>query len=201
MVALLLATAALQTIVWGSSLAFGQKSVEECFAASSIDKLAVCLDEFTVPSGYYTPTTYAVAQPTDDQRADWRKLIHSLLDTDGYCSPYIVPNSLQSFYTIKEFAGNCVLYEKSTVNGIYVKGWGTMVVPRLKSTVLRNVHFSPPHGGWENGTIEQAASLFHSTQSKSFLVSGREFNASTELSGCIIGNGNYKTDVSINTVR
>lgn len=204
MVALLLATVALQTIIQASSLAFAAQPVKpaDCLTSSTtITELVTCLDVFTVRSAYYTPTAYNAAQPTDTERTAWSSLITSLLKTDGDCKSSTIPESLEKIYKIQQFKDNlCVLFEQSSINGTYEKGWGTMIVPRSQKDVSRDIHFSAPHPGWERNTIQQAASLFNSTQSRSFLVPGRNHNASTELSTCIIGNGNFKTDVAINTV-
>lgn len=203
MVTLLWATVALQTIVQASSLAFAAQPVKpaDCLTSSTtITELVTCLDVFTVRSAYYTPTAYNAAQPTDTERTAWSSLITSLLKTDGDCKSSTIPESLQNFYKIQQFKDDlCVLFEQSSINGTYEKGWGTMIVPRSQKDVSRNIHFSAPHPGWERNTVQQAASLFESTQSRSFLVPGRNQNASTELSTCIIGNGNFKTDVAINT--
>jgi hypothetical protein len=69
--------------------------------------------------------------------------------------------------------------------GIYVKGWGFMVVPRLRTSVSRVVHFSAPHPGYNLATVQQAAFLFESTGSHSLLVPGRMRTAFLEPSECI----------------
>lgn len=200
MLALLFATAALQSILQALFVFGLQTEPQQCFTNSpSIPELVICLDYFTVFRGYYNSTTYAAAQPTNIQRANWSSLITSLLNTDGNCAATTIPSSLEQIYAIQDFKDSCVLYEKSSLNGTYVKGWGTMIVPLSKSAVKRNVHFSAPHPG-ELEIIQQAASLFQPTQSKSLLIPGRDYDALTELSDCISGAKNYKTDVLINTV-
>jgi hypothetical protein len=176
-----------------------------CFKSSTtIDALVTCLEVFIVPSEYYNKETYEAAQPTSKQRDDWKTLINSFLSVDGNCSSVPIPVSLQGIYTIEHFNTMCVLYETSSLDGIYVKGWGFMIVPRLRSSVSRTVHFSAPHPIYDRGTTQQAAFLFESTGSNSLLVSGRVRTAFAEPSDCISTvfplQEYYKTDTAHNIV-
>ena len=176
-----------------------------CFKSSTtIDALVTCLEVFTVPPKYYNKKTYEAAQPTSNQRNDWKTLINSLLSVDGNCSSIPIPLSLQGIYTIESFNTMCVLYESSSLDGVYTKGWGFMFVPRLRSSVSRTVHFSAPHPLYDRGTVRQAAFLFESTGSKSLLVPGRIRTAFSEPTECITtvfsSPGYYKTDTAHNNV-
>ncbi|KAF8153794.1 hypothetical protein B0H34DRAFT_661500 [Crassisporium funariophilum] len=168
----------------------------------TIEGLVTCLDRFTVPHDYYDDATYTVAQPTIDQRNDWNTVIRSLLSVDGNCSSTPVPNSLQGLYIVESFLDVCVLYETSTKCGTFMKGWGFLIVPGLRSSVSRNVHISAPHPGYDLGSVEQAAALFKSTGSKSLLVAGRVRTAFLDPSGCIAAvsasQDYYKTDPAHN---
>jgi hypothetical protein len=176
-----------------------------CFKSSTtIDALVTCLEVFIVPPEYYNKETYEAAQPTSNQRDDWKTLINSFLSVDGNCSSIPIPPSLQWIYTIEPFNTMCVLYETSSLEGVYIKGWGFMIAPRLRSSVSRTVHFSAPHPIYDRGTIRQAAFLFESTGSKSLLISGRARTAFSEPSECIStvfpSQGYYKTDSAHNIV-
>ena len=175
-----------------------------CFKSSTtIDALVTCLEVFIVPPEYYSKKTYEAAQPTSNQRDDWKTLINSFLSVDGNCSSIPIPLSLQGIYTIEPFNTICVLYETSSLESVYLKGWGFMFVPRLRSSVLRTVHFSAPHPIYDLGTIRQAAFLFESTGSKSLLVPGRARTAFSEPSECISTHPPqvyYKTDTAHNIV-
>jgi hypothetical protein len=48
--------------------------------SQTIQGLATCLDEFTIPHESYTPWTYALAQFTANQRKDWKSAVKSLLE-------------------------------------------------------------------------------------------------------------------------
>lgn len=173
--------------------------------STTIDALVTCLKVFIVPPKYYNQTTYEASQPTPDQRDDWKNLIHLLLSVDGDCFSIPIPLSLHGIYIIEAFKNMCVLYEASTEEGIYVKGWGFMVVPRLRTFVSRAVHFSAPHPGYDLATVEQAAFLFESTGSQSLLVPGRTRTAFFEPSECICpvspSQKFYKTDPAHNILE
>ena len=175
-----------------------------CFKSSTtIDALVTCLEIFIVPSEYYNKETYEAAQPISKQRDDWKTLINSFLSVDGDCS-ISIPLSLQGIYTIETFNAMCVLYETSSLKGVYTKGWGFMLVPRLRSSVSRTIHFSAPHPIYDRETVRQAAFLFESTGSKSLLVPGRVRTAFSEPSECISTvfprQEYYKTDTTHNIV-
>ena len=134
------------------------QSPSSCLRDSqTIQSLATCLDTFTAPHDSYTPRTYQLAQPTADQRMDWKVAVKSLLEVDGNCAVTSLPHSLQGLYEIEPFQDYCVIYETSTQCGTYLKGWGLMVVPAFRVAVSRSVHISAPHPGYDLGTVEQAA--------------------------------------------
>jgi len=172
--------------------------------STTTDALVTCFETFTVPRDYYNKATYETAQPTSEQRDDWKHLIKSLLSVDGDCSSIPIPLSLQGIYTIEPFNNMCVLYEASSKEGIYVKGWGFMIVPHLRTFVSRTVHFSAPHPVYDRGTVQQAAFLFESTGSQSLFVAGRNRTAFLENSECIppvnTSQEFYKTDPAHNIV-
>lgn len=167
-------------------------------SSTTIDALVTCLEVFIVPPEYYNNETYEAAQPTSNQQDDWKSLINLFLSVDGNCSSIPIPPSLEGVYIIEPFNKMCVLYETSSLEGVFIKGWGFMIVPRLRSSVSRTVHFSAPHPIYDLGTIRQAAFLFESTGSKSLLVPGRARTAFSELSECI--STYYKTDAAHNAV-
>jgi hypothetical protein len=183
-----------------------ERNPSSCLQSStSLVMLVTCLDGFTVPHDYYTPFTYQLAQPAGLQREDWKAAVQSLLAVDGNCSVTTVPLSLQGLYHIASFQDHCILYETSTQCGTYLKGWGFMTVPARRSSVSRHVHISAPHPGYDLGTVEQAASIYHSTGSSSLLVAGRQRTAFLEKSDCIQRKAGkqvyYKTDPAHNDVR
>jgi hypothetical protein len=89
--------------------------------------------------------------------------------------------------------------------GTYLKGWGFMVVPASRVAVSRSVHISAPHPGYDLGTVEQAASIFENTGSKSLLVPGRTRTAFLKSSDCIVPvsarQDYFMTDPAHNNVR
>ncbi|CAA7263970.1 unnamed protein product [Cyclocybe aegerita] len=179
-----------------------------CFQTSNtVESLATCFDKFTVPWAYYDLPTYNLAQPSDRQRQDWRKAVYALLSVDGNCSDLrvLLPESIQSFYTMASFQDFCVLYEKIAPGGVYSKGWGFMIVPATQAGVSRAVHFSAPHPQYDLGTVEQAASLFRSTGSRSLLVAGRTRTAFLDPSDCTAPTSGsqvyYKTDPAHNNLE
>ncbi|KAF8172297.1 hypothetical protein BJ912DRAFT_994061 [Pholiota molesta] len=180
-----------------------ERNPSSCLQSStSLEMLVTCLDGFTVPHDYYTPFTYQLAQPAGSQREDWKVAVQSLLAVDGNCSITTVPLSLQGLYHIASFQDHCILYETSTQCGTNLKGWGFMAVPARRSSVSRHVHISAPHPGYDLGTVEQAASIYHSTGSSSLLVAGRQRTAFLEKSDCVQRKAGkqvyYKTDPAHN---
>ena len=173
--------------------------------SQTIQGLATCLDKFTAAHDSYTPLTYTLAQPTPNQRKDWKIAVESLLEVNGNCSATSLPLSLQGLYDIEPFKDYCVLYETSSQSGTYLKGWGFMVVPAFRVAVSRSVHISAPHPGYDLGTVEQAAFVFEKTGSKSLLVPGRTRTAFLKPSDCIVpvsaGQDYYMTDPAHNNVR
>ena len=175
-----------------------------CLSSSStLGELVTCFEYFTVPPNHYNTTTYLAAQPTSQERDDWRILITTFLDflsAYAYCTSAIIPDSLKQFYAIERFHDTCVLYEASVEGGVYTKGWGFMIVPLGRTLVSRTVHFSAPHPVHEPGTVQQAAFLFQSTGSQSLFVAGRHRDAFSDFTKC---NGPQKyneTDPTHNDV-
>jgi len=182
----------------------GQSPSACLLTSQTIQGLSTCLDTFTAPHNSYTSKTYELAQPTADQRMDWKVAVKSLLEVDGNCSDTLLPLSLRDLYAVAPFQDFCVLYETSTQKGSYVKGWGFMVVPASRVAVSRSVHISAPHPGYDLGTVEQAAYVFENTGSKSLLVPGRTRTAFLQSSNCIVPasakQDYYLTDPAHNNV-
>ena len=172
--------------------------------ATSIVGLATCLDQFTIPPAFYDPLSYDLAQPIGSQREDWKDLTTRLLSVDGNCSITPIPLSLKGIYAVETFQNYCVLYESTSPCGNYLKGWGYMIVPSTQRGISRNVHISAPHPGYDMGTVQQAASIFSLTGSRSLLVAGRDRRAFLDPSDCIQpsspSQSYYKTDPAHNDV-
>jgi len=197
------------TIVFFSGILGRENGMEstpsDCLNTSpNITSLARCLDTFTVPRGHYNAFTYGVAQPMGTQRQDWKTSLNSLLSIDGNCTLASVPPSLRGLYDISLFQDFCVLYETASRLGTYTKGWGFMIVPANRRDISRSVHISVPHPKFD-GTVQQAASIFQSTGSRTLLVAGRTRDAFFSPSGCIQPTTEsqvyYKTDPVHNNVR
>ncbi|KAF9526194.1 hypothetical protein CPB83DRAFT_817391 [Crepidotus variabilis] len=175
--------------------------------SSSLLKLALCMDKFTIPHAYYDPATYDLSQPVGSQREDWKRLVQQLLDVDtfGLCSAIPIPPSLKGIYTIEYFKGYCILHELTSPCGFYLKGWGYMIVPASDTRVSRDIHLAAPHPGYDLGTVEQVASMFERTGARSMLVAGRNRTALLEESSCIIPTSPrqyyYKTDPTHNNLE
>ncbi|KAL0947520.1 hypothetical protein HGRIS_013619 [Hohenbuehelia grisea] len=193
-----------------------------CLANSTVanlEDLVTCLDTYTVGEQAYDTETYAVAQPTSDERLAWTVAVRSLLDVDGNCTEVILSPALDGIYSVTLFAENttsssqdlqvaairepleyCVLSEKrfQPDTGYYVRGWGFLAVPASRATIQKEIHFAAPHPIFDSFTPIQAAALFSRTRARSLLISGRMRRAFLESTDCIIpspGNGPYwKTD-------
>ncbi|KAI3595007.1 hypothetical protein WG66_002370 [Moniliophthora roreri] len=178
-----------------------QKNPTDCLNYNSFDDLISCFDTFTVTKAYYTPETYAKAQPTNAELDAWKEITHLLLDVgrDGDCTSIVVPEVLADSYTVSPFDHYCVLHEiQANEDGVYAKGWGLMVVPsNLSSTALPSVHISSPHPLFDY-TSQQSAAVFAGTGAKSLLISGRIRSALFNQTDCIHPSSNttiyYKTD-------
>ena len=81
--------------------------------------LSSSLRALTRTEGFYTAETYASAQPTDVQRADWRVLVNRILVIDsGSCDTVPIPgSSIESLYAVRSFQGYCILYEITSTAG------------------------------------------------------------------------------------
>lgn len=176
-----------------------------CLVVSpNLDALVTCLDTFTVPHDYYSPLTYAVAQPLPAQRSAFSDAIHTLLSVDGDCAAKQVSSALLGLYAFAPFRGHCVLYETKSKCGTYAKGWGFAVVPARAAGVQRILHVSAPHPAYDLGTVEQAAAVYEGSGARSLLVAGRKRTAFLASSGCVKGaprRAYYMTDPAHNNVR
>ncbi|KAG6811717.1 hypothetical protein H0H92_006118 [Tricholoma furcatifolium] len=166
-----------------------------CMQQPTIDQMVACFDNFTVPWNYYTQETYNAAQPTPSERSAWLDAINSLLNVNGNCSSVELSSTIIGTYAISQFydppsaASYCVLSEiNASVNGTqyaYEKGWGLFITPMTPTSVLRNIHLSAPHPGYDLGTPQQAVALFRSTGAKSLLIAGRSRLAFESPSSCV----------------
>ena len=147
--------------------------------------------------GNLTQQTYAASQPSDSQRAAWRKVVGDLLDVaDGRarCSDIRkhIPDELRGIYTVVgvDLGRFCALVEVDTIGEgdgkIYGKGWGIFVVPAQKDQeTSTNLHLSAPHPIYELNTAEQAAFVFEWTGAKSLYIPGRSYKAFLEETDCV----------------
>jgi hypothetical protein len=172
-------------------------------ATSTFEDLVACFDTYTVSEGYYSDETYAAAQPNVDQLCGWEDLVSSLLTVDGNCTSVIVPASIADIYDVSLFTDPtgpqfCVASETTSVDGLYSKGWGLVVVPATQAAIMRDIHLAAPHPAYDLFTPEQAGALFKSTGARSLLISGRSRTAYLASSDCVIPASNttiyYKTD-------
>ena len=188
------------------SLLFGRSGLNPttCFGQPDIQSLVDCFDSYTVPEAFYNSSTYAIAQPTDVQRNDWKRLIRDLLVIDGNCNSIPIPSSLRSIYDVQLFHDYCVLYETTSSSGYYRKGWGLVVVQAHQSQVIRDLHFSAPHPAYDLGTPQQAAAVFGLTGARSLLIAGRCRKAFMQPSECAPPRSStddwYMTDPAHNNV-
>ncbi|KAJ7900042.1 hypothetical protein B0H14DRAFT_2331450, partial [Mycena olivaceomarginata] len=162
-----------------------------------------CFDTYTVSEGYYSEQTYTAAQPTADQLSGWEDLIASLLSVDGNCTSVVVPEAIADIYDVslfKDLAGPqyCVVSESTSIDGLYAKGWGLVVVPAAREAIMRDIHLAAPHPAYDLFTPEQAGALFKSTGARTLLIAGRSRTANPTPSDCVVPTSNttvyYKTD-------
>jgi hypothetical protein len=97
-----------------------------CLHSKTLERLAVCLEEFIVPHGYYDRVSYKAAQPDMSLRTAWSSVISSL-HVDGNCSSIQVPVSLKGLYDVVTFtettgASFCVFFELTADCHAYRKG-------------------------------------------------------------------------------
>ncbi|KAJ7474237.1 hypothetical protein FB451DRAFT_1035463 [Mycena latifolia] len=170
---------------------------------STFEDLVACFDAYTVSERYYSAETYAAAQPDFEQLRGWEDLIASLLAVDGNCTSVVVPPCITGIYDVSLFHDPtgpryCVASESTSVDGVYAKGWGLVVVPATQDAVKRDIHLAAPHPAYDLFTPEQAGALFKSTGARSLLISGRIRTANLAPSDCVIPTSNstvyYKTD-------
>jgi hypothetical protein len=186
-------------------------------AIASFVDLISCLDNYTVPADFYLDKSFPDFQPSEIQRSSFASLVESMLWIDGNCTEI---NSSDAMNVLGDLYGAaevrllgtsaeeawCILSEKHADPSAryFAKGWGTMVVPALKSSIHRDLHFSAPHPAYDLETPPQAAGLFHGTGGRSLFIAGRSRLASRELTWCDQPSSNktpyYVTDPAHNTV-
>jgi len=176
---------------WKSTVA--TVSPTDCLQNSTLLDLVDCLNDFTVGPDFYDASSYSTAQPSSEQIDAWTSIITSMLEVDDNGCSITIPTSLSSSYAITSFADEssgrnyCVLAETTCFpNRNYTKGWGTMVVPALKTSISRSLHFSVPHPLADIDTPQQAAALFASSGAHSLLISGRIRSAFDAPTNCVI---------------
>lgn len=173
-------------------------------SARTLVGLAQCFEQFVVREGFYDADSYALAQPSTEQRGAWFSAIENLMNTDGNCTSAIVPATIRDIYSAVSFTDSsdgqefCILYERTTGLGKdgkpqFAKGWGYMIVPASKEGVARHIHLAGPHSVWDGDTSIQAVGVFRGSGAKSVLVSGRVRTAFMEDSVCVRGTGTGKT--------
>ena len=191
--------------VFFSSRQVGTEGPGSCLNTSpTLEQLIICFDNYVVPPDFYYLPRYNDAQPSTEERTAWKEMVASLLATDNNCSSIIIPIPLVDLYAVTTFTESssssnpyCVLFETTSKNGIYSKGWGLIVVPATRRAVSRFIHISAPHPLADSNTTQQAAALFKSTGAKSLSIPGRIRMAFSEATDCIqspSGTVYYKTD-------
>lgn len=180
-----------------------------CLQNSTFEDVITCFDTYTVSEGYYSDQTYTAAQPTADQLSGWEDLIASLLSVDGNCTSVVVPEAIADIYDVslfKDLAGPqyCVVSESTSIDGLYAKGWGLVVVPAAREAIMRDIHLAAPHPAYDLFTPEQAGALFKSTGARTLLIAGRSRTANPTPSDCVVPTSNttvyYKTDATHDVV-
>lgn len=186
---------------------------QNCLHNSSIatlEQLVDCLVTYTVLRDYYTPATYEAAQPSIEERQAWSETTTSLLVANHNCSSIVLPQAIAGIYSISRYtehtgASYCVLSEARIQDGVYVKGWGHLIVPDSVGAVRRHLHVSAPHPLADSRTPEQAAAVFKNTGAKSLFIPGRLRTAFLDPTDCITGGSGktvyYRTDPAHDTVR
>jgi hypothetical protein len=177
------------------------------------------LQSYVVPYNYYNDASYNAAQPSEDQRRDWRSAVQALLavsSEEACTTEHIVPEGIRDFYSAATFRDKnlgqsyCLLYEHAAQNGTFTKGWGFMMTRISNSLdVFNSLHLSAPHPGYDLYTPEQAAYVFSHVGAKSLLVAGRSRrayvdSASPSIYGKLHDSGRhityYATDPTHNNV-
>ncbi|KAF7297542.1 hypothetical protein MIND_00988400 [Mycena indigotica] len=170
---------------------------------ATFQEVIACFDAYTVPPAFYTPETYAVAQPSSDQLAAWAGAIKALLSVDGNCSSIVISPSISDLYSVSLFTDSrssqsfCILAERYSLDGVYEKGWGIFAVPATALAVKRDLHLSAPHPQYDLYTPEQAAALFQAVSARSLLIPGRQRMSYSVPTDCVVSKGSsvyYKTD-------
>jgi hypothetical protein len=186
-------------------------------AIKSLVDLISCLDNYTIPADFYLDKSFPDFQPSEIQKQAFASLVESMLWVDGNCTEI---NNSDAINILEDLYGSaevrlletgpkeawCVLSEKQSdpSTRYFAKGWGTMVVPALKSSIHRDLHFSAPHPAYDLETPQQAAALFQGTGGRSLFIAGRSRRASRELTNCDQPSSKttqyYVTDPAHNTV-
>lgn len=160
-----------------------------CSGSSTLESLIGCIKShfgsFVIPSSV--------------NQTDWKTIVAKMLN--GQCD-FGSPGSLSTIYQVKTFTDSlngknyCVAMETQDTNpkdGRVDNGWGTFVVNNL---TLREVNQSAPHAVSDADTENQAITLFKSTDSRSFLMSGAIRSIGT--SSCQTNLGYSASDASHN---
>ena len=146
--------------------------------------------------GNLTQETYEASQPSDEQRAAWRKVIGDLLEVPKgrvRCSDIRknIPDELKGIYTVAvvDRGRFCALVERDTVgegdDKQFGKGWGLFVVPAQRDIkTSKSLHLSAPHPVWELSTAQQAAFVFEWTGAESLYIPGRAYKALLKETDC-----------------
>ncbi|KAF5355579.1 hypothetical protein D9758_006418 [Tetrapyrgos nigripes] len=162
-------------------------------ASKSLEQVVDCLDEYTVGPDHYNEQSYASAQPNLTELTAFIDLVTSLLYVDGNCTSLRVPASLAQHFQISLFSESevennsyCILYEHTSWNSSYVKGWGFMAVPASRpSNETSTLHLSVPHPAYDLHTPQQATALFSRTRARSLFITGRSRLALRNSTSCI----------------
>lgn len=183
-----------------------ESSPKDCLTHNTLNDLINCLDAFSVSPDFYDASSYAAAQPTDEENSAWTSVIYSMLNANANdCADITLPAVLEHIYAVTTFSDAnvnrtfCVLSETTaSAYSNYTKGWGLMVVPASDKDISRHIHLSAPHPQADINTPQQAGAIFTLSGAHSLLISGRFRSAYAVQTDCIIPAGAkkvfYKTD-------
>ncbi|KAF9075539.1 hypothetical protein BDP27DRAFT_1415323 [Rhodocollybia butyracea] len=190
---------------WSNNIA-ASSSPKFCLQQCTLNALINCLDVFTVPPDFYNESTYAAAQPRDEENAAWMSVITAMLNTNtADCTDVALPSPLKNIYAVTLFTdldtkkAFCVFSETTALsNNTFAKGWGTMVVPASTKDISRHIHLSAPHPQADMHTPQQAGAMFTLSGAHSLLISGRFRSAYSSPTNCTLSVNSktvfYKTD-------
>ncbi|ORZ35172.1 hypothetical protein BCR44DRAFT_47697 [Catenaria anguillulae PL171] len=160
------------------------RSPNPCLSSTSLERLERCQEKLLVRS--LTPEQHAAMRAPPS--GAWQQAVVNLMK-DG-CQGQ-VPQELQDDVQIVEVQDQdvgktfCVLTEKWTLNGSWVKGFGTVAVPK-DVDARQKVHFAAPHTGFDSFTNVQSAAVFARTSTgRSLLIATRHRHALNQLATCV----------------